>query len=128
VAKHKLYGTFAAYIASAAIAVSGFAKPSPLEAFIEEATQGISAKADQPFSNREYEVEYLGPGVLGMYVPSTDSIYIVRGLDSATHNYVLAHEREHQRRAYTGETQAEEAVDGATVRNIGYSIGRPYRN
>lgn len=70
------------------------------------------------------EVDYLGPGVLGMYIPETDSIYVVRSLTGPIRDFVIAHEKAHRRRAYAGESQNEEAVDAEARATTGISIYR----
>lgn len=70
------------------------------------------------------EVDYLGASqdsiTLGMYDPVSDTIYVLRSLDPEKKLYVLRHEQEHRRRAYTGESQQEELVDKAVMSKYGY--------
>lgn len=70
------------------------------------------------------EVDYLGPGVLGMYIPSTDTIYVVRSLTGPIRDFVIAHEKAHRRRAYAGESQNEEAVDAEARAASGIPVYR----
>ena len=70
------------------------------------------------------EIDYLGPGVLGMYIPSTDTIYVVRSLTGPIRDFVIAHKKAHRRRAYSGENQNEEAVDAEARASTGIPVYR----
>lgn len=74
------------------------------------------------------EVEFIAGGegwqVLGMYIPSEDKVYILKGLDPWVKEYVKQHEWEHRRRAYSGESQDERLVDMAAEKKLGYSMNR----
>ena len=76
------------------------------------------------FSNQKYEpkdfnrkgsepieVDFLGPGVKGMYIPSTDTIYLVKSLLANEKEFVKNHEETHRESAYTGRNQDEALTD-----------------
>jgi len=71
------------------------------------------------------EADFLPPGILGMYIPATDTIYIARSLTGPIRDFVIAHEKAHRRRAYAGESQNEEAVDAEARAASGIPV---YRN
>ena len=76
-------------------------------------------------SKNEFEVDYLGGGndwkILGMYDPSTDTVYVLRNLPSHIKTWVYAHERAHRRRHYSGESQNEVLVDQEATSSVGYN-------
>jgi len=74
--------------------------------------------------------EYLGQNILGMYDPSTDTVYIKSGMDSLITAWVKEHEYAHRRRAHTGESQDEQLVDYEASAIIGFNPfgNRFYRN
>jgi len=69
----------------------------------------------------EHEVDYLGEGILGMYNPRTDTVYILRSLPPDVKEFVRAHEHAHRRRAYAGESQNENAVDREAEQKVGFN-------
>lgn len=69
----------------------------------------------------EQEVDYLGEGILGMYDTRTDTVYILKSLSEDVKNFVRAHEHAHRRRAYSGESQNEAAVDKEAEMKVGYN-------
>ena len=76
-------------------------------------------------SKNEIEVDYLGGGndwkILGMYDPSTDTVYVLRNLPSHIKTWVYAHERAHRRRHYSGESQNETLVDQEASATVSYN-------
>lgn len=70
------------------------------------------------------EVDYLWEGnggrVLGMYDLLSDTIYVLRGLSPSIKRFVLAHEKAHRRRHFTGESQNERLVDLEAKAEVGY--------
>lgn len=61
--------------------------------------------------NEPIEVDFLGPGIKGMYVPLTDTIYLVKSLPANEKEFVKNHEETHRENAYTGNTQDESLTD-----------------
>ena len=88
-----------------------------IERFLEETTDSVVE-----------EVDFIGAGpgwqILGMYLPGSDRVLIYRGLDPGTKTQVLAHELEHRRRAYFGESQDEHMVDVAAAYSTGFRMYR----
>ena len=77
------------------------------------------------------EIDSLGSGagwkILGAYDPDTDTIYVLRHLSAREKSYVLAHERAHRRRHYSGESQDEYIVDQEARSRIGYDPFNRYK-
>ena len=77
------------------------------------------------------EIDSLGSGlgwkILGAYDPNTDTIYVLKHLSAREKSYVLAHERVHRRRHYSGESQDEYMVDQEARSRIGYDPFNRYR-
>ncbi len=77
------------------------------------------------------EIDNLGSGsswrILGAYDPNTDTIYVLKNLNAREKAYVLAHERVHRRRHFSGESQDEYLVDQEASSRVGYDPFNRYR-
>jgi hypothetical protein len=84
----------------------------------------IESFLEKTNEQRTIEVDFLGDDILGMYDASTDTVYVLKGLETEKKSWVKEHEYAHRLMAYLGMPQSERTADAMATAKTG---NNPYK-